>query len=170
MNIVEELRDRTIVAVVRAPDPTSALAGAAALVRGGVSVIEVTYSTPEAPTVIARLRERLGAFPLPIEVLPFGWVSTRRLITELLWDAGYEDVAIQQRMRNGNVVVTDSGNYLLDARLRAIEDVGSIAIRLNEIPGVVNNGLFVGIAGEVVVGHPDGTAEIIGLPFPESDG
>ncbi len=60
MNIVEELRDRTIVAVVRAPDPTSALAGADALVRGGVSVIEVTYSTPEAPTVIARLRERYG--------------------------------------------------------------------------------------------------------------
>jgi len=118
----------------------------------------------------SKIVDRLGAFPLPIEVLPFGWVSTRRLITELLWDAGYEDVAIQQRMRNGNVVVTDSGNYLLDARLRAIEDVGSIAIRLNEIPGVVNNGLFVGIAGEVVVGHPDGTAEIIGLPFPESDG
>jgi len=60
VNIVEELRDRTIVAVVRAPDPTSALAGADALVRGGVSVIEVTYSTPEAPTVIARLRERYG--------------------------------------------------------------------------------------------------------------
>jgi 2-dehydro-3-deoxyphosphogluconate aldolase / (4S)-4-hydroxy-2-oxoglutarate aldolase len=60
MNVVERLRTAVVVAVVRAPDPDSALAGIGALVAGGVRAVEVTYSTPDAAAVIAQLRGELG--------------------------------------------------------------------------------------------------------------
>ncbi len=108
---------------------------------------------------------RLGAFPLPIEVLPFGWVSSERLIRELLADSGHAGVPITRRTRDGQLVLTDSGNYILDARLGAVHDAAGLATALNQIPGVVENGLFVGITDEVVLGHPDGSAEVVGLPL-----
>ncbi|MGY2130547.1 ribose-5-phosphate isomerase RpiA [Blastococcus sp. SYSU DS0617] len=108
---------------------------------------------------------RLGAFPLPIEVLPFGWVSSELLIRALLADAGYADVPITRRTKGGELVVTDSGNYILDARLGAVHDAAALAVALNQIPGVVENGLFVGITDEVVLGHRDGSAEVVGLPL-----
>ncbi len=114
----------------------------------------------------SKLVEHLGAFPLPIEVLPFGWVSTQRLIQQLLNEAGYGGVPLERRGRDGGVVVTDSGNYILDGRLGKVHEPATLATRLNEIPGVVENGLFVGIADEVVLGHPDETGEVVGLPLP----
>ncbi|HTF48836.1 MAG TPA: ribose-5-phosphate isomerase RpiA [Pseudonocardia sp.] len=113
--------------------------------------------------------DRLGAFPLPLEVLPFGWVSSQRLIRELLADTGYPDGPLERRVRNGELVVTDSGNYLLDAHLGAVHDPGALATALNQIPGVVENGLFVGIADQVVLGHPDDSAEVVGIPLPVLD-
>lgn len=113
-----------------------------------------------------KIVDRLGAFPLPIEVLPFGWVSTQRLIRELLADSGYPEVPIERRVRDGELVVTDSGNYLLDAKLGAVRDARALTVALNQIPGVVENGLFVGIADEVVLGHPDENAEVLALPLP----
>lgn len=114
----------------------------------------------------SKVVDHLGAFPLPIEVLPFGWVSTSRLISALLQESGYDDVALQRRVCGGEVVVTDSGNYILDGRLGKVQQPGALATRLNEIPGVVENGLFVGIADEIVLGHLDETADVIGLPLP----
>jgi ribose 5-phosphate isomerase A len=102
---------------------------------------------------------------LPIEVLPFGWVSSERLIQDLLADSGHPDVPITRRTKDGGLVLTDSGNYILDARLGAIHDAAALATALNQIPGVVENGLFVGITDEVVLGHADGSAEVVGLPL-----
>jgi len=110
---------------------------------------------------------RLGAFPLPVEVLPFGWVSSQRLIRELLAGSGYPDDPLERRVRNGELVVTDSGNYLLDAHLGAVHDPGALAIALNQIPGVAENGLFVGIADQVILGHPDDSADVVDFPLPE---
>ena len=110
---------------------------------------------------------RLGAFPLPVEVLPFGWVSSQRLIRELLAGSGYPDGPLERRVRNGELVVTDSGNYLLDAHLGAVHDPGALAIALNQIPGVAENGLFVGIADQVILGHPDDSADVVDFPLPE---
>jgi ribose 5-phosphate isomerase A len=117
---------------------------------------------------VSKLVDQLGAVPLPMEVLPFGWISSQRLISELLGDAGYRDVAINRRTKQGDVVVTDSGNYVLDVRLGAIEDAGSLATQLNTIPGVVDSGLFIGVPDELVVAHPNGTAEIMGVPLRKS--
>ena len=111
---------------------------------------------------------QLGLFPLPIEVVRFGRVSTERLINELLEDFGYDDIHITYRMRNGRLLLTDSGNHILDAPLFAISKPEELARRLNEIPGVVENGLFVGIAQEIVVGHANGTTEVLRLPMANS--
>ena len=107
-----------------------------------------------------KIVETLGAFPLPIEVIPFGWKSTQRSLSELFESVGYRDVRIEVRPGDDGPRVTDSGHYLLDAHLKRITDKAAIADRLNLIPGVVENGLFVGVADEMVVGRPDGTASI----------
>jgi len=60
MSALERLRQHVVVAVMRAPSPEAALSGVGALVEGGVRAIEVTYSTPRAPWVIARVREEYG--------------------------------------------------------------------------------------------------------------
>lgn len=104
----------------------------------------------------------LGRFPLPIEVIQFGWQSTERLLRELFVSAGFDaGVLIERRTKGGQLVVTDSGNWILDCHLNAIADPLSLAPRFNAIPGVVENGLFVGIASEMIVGHADGSAEIV---------
>jgi ribose 5-phosphate isomerase A len=106
--------------------------------------------------------ERLGRFPLPVEVIPFGWQSTERLLRELFVSARFDQgVRIVTRMKGSEPLVTDSGNWILDCHLESIADPIGLAPRFNAIPGVVENGLFVGIASEMIVGHADGSAEIV---------
>lgn len=102
----------------------------------------------------------LGAFPLPIEVIPYEWESTRRSVARLLESLGQPAAELSLRTRDEAPVVTDSGNYLIDAGLKAIANPGTIDARLNWVPGVVENGLFTGIADEMVVGHADGTYDV----------
>ena len=108
--------------------------------------------------------DTLGRFPLPIEVIRYGWKSTRRELARLLAGFGLGDAPIELRGGEASPVVTDSGHYILDCHLGRIDDPDRIAPCFNEIPGVVENGLFVGIAREMVVGHADGSSEVIVLP------
>jgi ribose 5-phosphate isomerase A len=107
----------------------------------------------------SKLKDRLGAFPLPIEVVQHGWESTTRSIRRLLTLHGYPaDVALVRRVdAAGAPVLTDSGNFLVDAHLKAIPDPLVIDRELNWIPGVVENGLFTGLVDEVIFSDPDGT-------------
>jgi len=101
----------------------------------------------------------LGAFPLPIEVIPFGQAGTRARIDAVL--AGM-DVAGREtafRMKDGGYVVTDEGNHVVDAHLGRIGDPAALAAALADIPGVVEHGLFLGLCDTVIIGHPDGRAE-----------
>lgn len=107
-----------------------------------------------------KLKERLGRFPLPVEVIPFGARSTERHLRRLLAEFGYEDLRITLRRRGGEPLVTDSGHWILDVELEEIRDAHALSPRFNLIPGVVEHGLFTGIASEIVIGHPDGTAEV----------
>lgn len=111
-----------------------------------------------------KLVEHLGNFPLPIEVIPYGWKATRRSIAGLLNDLGYPEPLIVQRERGGSPVITDSGNYILDVRLDKITDKALLDTNLNWLAGVVENGLFTGIASEIVMGSPNGDVDIIDLP------
>lgn len=87
--------------------------------------------------------------PLPVEVEPFGWRSTARLIE----DQGGKTVL---RERGGLIFRTEGGHYLLDLHLDRIEDPAGLEVRLNRIPGVVENGLFVGRTDLLIVGTPQG--------------
>lgn len=108
----------------------------------------------------------LGAFPLPIEVVQFSHGTTRRAISQVLQRHGYPaELPIVRRERDGQVVITDNGNFILDAHLGQVRDIEALTIELNQIPGVVENGFFVGIADSVVFGWPNGTAAQYSFPF-----
>ncbi len=99
----------------------------------------------------------LGAYPLPVEVVRFGWPTTRRRIEHVLVAHGLGDRLVALRGGEVTPLLTDSGHVILDCALGAIPDPEALDRALNQIPGVVENGLFCGIARTAVVGHPDGT-------------
>ncbi|MGY2162720.1 ribose 5-phosphate isomerase A [Pseudomonas tolaasii] len=108
-----------------------------------------------------KIVDHLGAFPLPVEVVQFGWKQTERLVRRVLAEHGIREVQIIRRERNGETVVTDSGNFILDCHCGpVITDPAPLEIELNRIPGVVENGLFTREAAGMVVGCFDGTSYV----------
>jgi ribose 5-phosphate isomerase A len=103
----------------------------------------------------------LGTFPLPVEVVRFGWRSTARQMRGLLVESGYLEPAMALRGGEASPFVTDSGHYILDCRLGEITHPEPLAVALNRIAGVVENGLFIDIARSAILGRPDGTVETI---------
>jgi len=102
---------------------------------------------------------QLGAFPLPVEVLEFGLVTTRTQIAAALEAEGLGGRELTVRRSDGSDFVTDEGNRIIDLHLGAIPDPASLADRLLRVPGVVETGLFIGMCDTGVIGAPDGTAE-----------
>ncbi|WP_113910463.1 ribose-5-phosphate isomerase RpiA [Roseovarius dicentrarchi] len=102
----------------------------------------------------------LGAFPLPVEVIPFGWQTTRALIEELLVSLDVMGRDVTLRMNGDHAFVTDEGNHILDLHLDRIGNARQVAMVLNQIPGIVENGLFIDICDIVVIGHGDGRVEM----------
>ncbi|HEY5627222.1 MAG TPA: ribose-5-phosphate isomerase RpiA [Nitrospira sp.] len=92
-----------------------------------------------------------GSFPLPVEVIPFGWGSTARELEALTRSR------VVLRERNGAPFTTEAGHLILDVHLARIENPRDLEIALNHIPGVVETGLFVGRTDILIVGTPDGT-------------
>ena len=103
--------------------------------------------------------ETLGAFPLPVEVIPFGWQTTQSLIEETLVSMDVLGRAATLRMNGHQPYVTDEGNRILDLHLTRIGNPRQVAMVLNQIPGVVENGLFIDICDTVVIGYGDGRVE-----------
>ena len=104
---------------------------------------------------------KLGAFPLPIEVIRFGAETTRAAVEAVLAD---EDVAGREtswRLKGEERFVADEGHYILDLHLGAIGDTHGLATRLLALPGVVETGLFIGMASAIVIGAEDGSATVI---------
>jgi ribose 5-phosphate isomerase A len=91
-----------------------------------------------------------GSFPLPIEVIPFGWGSTAREIEALTGSR------VVLRERHGVPFKTESGNVIVDVHIDRISQPGELEIALNRIPGVVETGIFVGRTNILVVGTPQG--------------
>ncbi|MES0825222.1 ribose-5-phosphate isomerase RpiA [Ruegeria sp. SCP11] len=104
--------------------------------------------------------ETLGAFPLPVEVIPFGWQTTRTLIEEALDTMDVLGTSTMLRMNGEAPFVTDEGNHILDLHLQRIGNARQLALVLNQVPGVVENGLFIDICDTVVIGHGDGRVEL----------
>jgi ribose 5-phosphate isomerase A len=101
-----------------------------------------------------KLVDQLGMFPLPVEVLPFGWRFAAKQLRMLGCKVGL-------RQSGEKISTTDNLNYILDCRFEKIVESTLLAKDINAIPGVVENGLFVNLANVVVVGKMDGTTQEI---------
>lgn len=101
----------------------------------------------------------LGAFPLPVEVIPFGWRTTAALVEETLAGLDVMGAAVSLRMAGEAPFRTDEGNLILDLGLRRIGAPRQAALALTQIPGVVETGLFIDICDHVIIGHGDGRVE-----------
>ncbi|MEL6318802.1 MAG: ribose-5-phosphate isomerase RpiA [Pseudomonadota bacterium] len=132
---------------------------------GGALLIEkIVAFASDRMIVIADARKRvetLGAFPLPIEITPFGWETTRAVVEKLLEDHPCARREAKLRIAGDAPFITDEGNMILDLQLERIEDPDRLAAALNDIPGVVENGLFIGLAEQAIIAEEDGTATIL---------
>ncbi len=116
----------------------------AAAARVFVVVVDATKLVPS-----------LGGFPLPVEVIPFGWQRVARTLAAL------GGAPTLRRDGAGVPFVTDEGNHILDCRFGRIGAPEGLALRLCGIPGVVEHGLFLGMAHRVIVGAADGVRELV---------
>lgn len=135
------------------------------LIKGGGGALlqeKIVATASDQMIVIADAGKEvgaLGAFPLPVEVIPFGWETTKSLIEEMLVSIDVLGRGTSLRMNGDRPFVTDEGNHILDLHLGRIGNARQLAMVLNQVPGVVENGLFIDICDVVVVGYGDGRVE-----------
>lgn len=132
------------------------------LIKGGGGALlreKIVAAASDRMIVIAdetKWVETLGRFPLPIEVIPFGLGATRRAIEAVFAKNGVSGPMDIRKTKDGHVFVTDGGHWIIDARLGRIPDSPKLAASLNSIPGVVEHGLFIGLARTAVLAGPQG--------------
>ena len=100
--------------------------------------------------------DALGRFPLPVEVIPFGLAATQRAMAGAFAQSGVSGQMVLRKGRDGHVFVTDGGHWIIDAHLGRIEDAPRLAGLLNPIPGVVEHGLFIGLASTAILAGAQG--------------
>ncbi|MDU8913773.1 ribose-5-phosphate isomerase RpiA [Aestuariicoccus sp. MJ-SS9] len=131
---------------------------------GGALLQEKIVATASDQMIViadaAKEVENLGAFPLPVEVIPFGWRTTQALIEETLVSMDVMGRSATLRMTGDVPFVTDEGNHILDLHLGRIGNPRQMAMVLNQMPGVVENGLFIDICDQVVIGYATGKVEL----------
>jgi ribose 5-phosphate isomerase A len=123
--------------------------------RGGALLREKIVATASRRTVIvvdeSKLVSHLGErTPVPVEVVPFGWRSVAARLESL---GGTPALRMED---NGRPFVTDGGHYIVDCAFGVLDDPHRVAGEIRSSVGVVEHGLFLGIAHEVIVGGPDG--------------
>ncbi|MBO7718854.1 MAG: ribose-5-phosphate isomerase RpiA [Methanosphaera sp.] len=99
----------------------------------------------------SKMVEKLGAFPLPIEIIP----ESLRLVKNALLDMNV-DSQLRMGIKKDGPVITDNGNFILDANFNVIENPSQLEVDLNSIPGVVENGIFSDVVDKVIVGKESG--------------
>ena len=133
------------------------------LIKGGGGALlqeKMVAAASERLVIIAdhtKLVEQLGRFPLPVEVIPYGWKQVQHHIGILY------GIDTRLRLKDGQPYITDHGHYILDCHFGRIDNVPALDMLLNNIPGVVENGLFIHLAKQALVGHPNGRVETINL-------
>jgi ribose 5-phosphate isomerase A len=136
------------------------------LIKGGGAALlqeKIVATASDQMIVItdaAKEVAQLGAFPLPVEVIPFGWQTTKALIEEMLVSMDVLDRVVSLRMNGDKPLLTDEANYIVDLHLKRIGNPRQLALVLNQIPGVVENGLFIDICDIVIIGHGDGRVQV----------
>ncbi|MBR1121844.1 ribose-5-phosphate isomerase RpiA [Bradyrhizobium lablabi] len=136
------------------------------LIKGGGGALlreKIVASASDRMIVIAdesKWVDALGRFPLPVEVVPFGLGATRRAMEQAFAQASVSGQMEVRKGRDGHVFVTDGGHWIVDVRLGQIADPPRLARLLNVIPGVVEHGLFVGLASTVILAGAQGIRTI----------
>ena len=137
------------------------------LIKGGGAALlreKFVFAAARRVLIIAEVRkrvQRLGStHPLPVEVVRFAWQTTRRRLLELVPEAAL------RRDAAGAALLTDEGHYLLDCQLPeggpdGSGDLAALAAAIKATLGVVDHGLFLGVADEVLLGHADGTVDTL---------
>lgn len=136
------------------------------LIKGGGGALlreKIVASASRRMIVIADGSKRvatLGRFPLPIEVVPFGLKATETAVAKLLDSLGMAGELRLRTAADGKPFVTDGGHFILDAHLSRIEKPNVLASTLNNIPGVVEHGLFLGLATGAILATGEGLVEL----------
>ena len=136
-----------------------------ALIKGGGGALlreKLVWEASRRVVVIADAAKRvamLGRYPLPIEVVPFGHTTTVRRIVGGLADCGVAASPVL-RLKSGGPFVTDGGNYIYDAPCGAILDPPGVEAALKSITGVVDHGLFLGLAQCALIGADEGVMTV----------
>jgi ribose 5-phosphate isomerase A len=138
------------------------------LIKGGGGALlreKIVAAASKRMVVIADASKyvaRLGAFSLPIEVVPFGLAATRGHIARVAAQLDCRGPIVLRRSRaSADVFITDGGHYILDCAFGAIPDPGGLASAFGAIPGIVEHGLFIGLASAAILAGPKGL-EILG--------
>ncbi|MCG8605840.1 ribose-5-phosphate isomerase RpiA [bacterium] len=125
------------------------------LIKGGGGALtreKIVASASDKKIIVvddSKLVIRLGAFPLPVEVLPFGWESVKQKIQSF-------GCQVTLRGTPDEPFLTDNQNYVLDCHFEVIANPKRLHDELNGIAGVVENGLFIGLTDHVIIGGRDG--------------
>jgi ribose 5-phosphate isomerase A len=132
------------------------------LIKGGGGALlreKIVAAASDRMIVIAddtKWVDVLGRFPLPVEVIPFGLAATQAGIATAFAESGVSGQMVVRKGKDGHVFVTDGGHWIVDAHLGRIGDAPRLASLLNAIPGVVEHGLFIGLAGTAVLAGGQG--------------
>jgi ribose 5-phosphate isomerase A len=132
------------------------------LIKGGGGALlreKIVAAASDRMIVIAddsKWVDVLGRFPLPVEVVPFGLAATRRAIGRAFAESGVSGQTVVRKGKDGHVFVTDGGHWIIDAHLGRIADPPRLAGLLALIPGVVEHGLFIGLASTAILAGSQG--------------
>ncbi|KAB0539257.1 ribose-5-phosphate isomerase RpiA [Pseudochrobactrum saccharolyticum] len=135
--------------------------GDLSLIKGGGGALlreKIVAAASDAMIVIAdesKVVDTLGRFPLPVEVNRFGLAATKLAIEKAIAGLGLE-APLNLRMKDGEIFVTDGGHYILDASFGRIPDTKALSDALFAIPGVVEHGLFIGLARAAIIAGTSG--------------
>ncbi|WP_238650019.1 ribose-5-phosphate isomerase RpiA [Paenibacillus piscarius] len=141
-------------------DGADELDGELQLIKGGGGALlreKIVAMGSDRMIVIAdesKAVSTLGKFPLPVEIVPFAWEWTVADLAKL-------GCKPELRRSGDGLYKTDNGNYIADCHFGAIASAPELALSLQRIPGVVEHGLFIGIASIAIIGKSDGTIEIV---------
>lgn len=135
---------------------------ALSLIKGGGGALlreKIVAAASDRMIVIAdesKWVEVLGAFPLPVEIVPFGARATQRAMAKVFAESGVSGQMVIRAGGDGHVFVTDGGHWIVDAHLGRIQDAPRLAGLLSAIPGIVEHGLFVGLARTAILAGAQG--------------
>jgi len=131
---------------------------------GGALLREKIVAAASARMVViadqSKCVRTLGQFPLPIEVVTFGLGATKRALEKAIGEFQKPGPLTLRHAKDGHAFVTDGGHWILDAALDSIDDPAGLAHALSDVPGVMEHGLFVGMAQMAIIGGPDGVKTI----------